>query len=198
VEAEAESQAEAYTLASRSAASVDAVLDRFGEDVDRRMTAGVIVRPRTRWRKGETLRTGWVAARTTVVEVTSFARLGQLVAELPAAGASELHGPAWEVDKTNPAHDQARRAAAVDAQRRASTYAEAVGLALGSLKWLAEPGLRSDAPGSVPVSAGARLFHAESAAPEEPMNITPDEITIQASVEACFQLVDRRDTAGGG
>jgi uncharacterized protein YggE len=96
----------------------------------------------------------------------------------------------WEVDKANPAHDQARRAAALDAERRARTYAEAVGLGLGQLKWLAEPGLRSDAPGLVPVSAGARAFHMESASPEEPMDITPDEITIQEVVEACFQLVD--------
>ena len=197
VEAEAESQAEAYALASQSAAAVDAVLDRFDEDVDRRMTAGVIVRPKTRWRKGETVRTGWVAARTTVVEVTNFARLGQLVAELLAAGASGLHGLVWEVDKTNPAHDQARRAAALDAVRRASTYAEAVGLGLGPLKWCAEPGLRSDAPGQVPVGAGARFFHAESTALEETMNITPDEITIQEVVEACFELVDRRDAAKG-
>src|SRR5262245_52145033 len=193
VEAEAESQAQAYALASQSAAAVDAVFDRFDEDVDRRMTAGVIVRPKTRWRKGETVRTGWIAARTTVVEVTNFARLGQLVAELPAAGASGLHGPVWEVDKTNPAYDQARRAAALDAERRASTYAEAVGLELGPLKWLAEPGLRSDAPGPVPVSAGARFFHTESAAPEGPMDITPDEITIQEVVEVCFELMGHRD-----
>ena len=64
VEAEAESQAQAYALASQSAADIDAVLDRFDGDLDRRMTAGVIVRPKTRWRKGETVRTGWIAGRT--------------------------------------------------------------------------------------------------------------------------------------
>src|SRR6516162_11667278 len=139
VEAEADSQAEAYALASQSAVAVDAVLDRFDQVVDRRMTAGVIVRPKTRWRKGEAVRTGWIAGRTTVVDVTNFGHLGQFVADLAAAGAAALHGPAWEVDKANPAHDQARRAAALDAVRRASTYAEAVGLRLGPLKWLAEP-----------------------------------------------------------
>jgi uncharacterized protein len=198
VEAEAESQAQAYALASQSAASIDAVLDRFEQDVDRRMTAGLIVRPKTRWRKGETVRTGWIAARTTVVEVTNFAQLGQLVAELPAAGATALDGPVWEVDKTNPAHDQARRAAALDAERRASTYAEAVGLRMGALKWLAEPGLRPDASNPVPIGAGARFFHAASAAPEELMDITPDEITIQEMVEACFELVDSGDAAAEG
>jgi len=104
----------------------------------------------------------------------------------------------WEVDKTNPAHDHARRAAALDAERRASTYAEAVGLRLGPLKWLAEPGLRSDASSPVPAGAGARFFHVEAAMSDEAMDITPDEITIQAVVEACFELVDRRDAPAVG
>ena len=196
VEAEAESQAQAYALASQSAADIDAVLDRFDGDLDRRMTAGVIVRPKTRWRKGEAVRTGWIAGRTTVVEVTNFGHLGQFVADLAAAGASALHGPAWEVDKTNPAHDQARRAAALDAERRASTYAEAVGLRLGPLKWLTEPGLRPGDQSPVPVAARSQFLHADAAALEEPMDITPDEITIQETIEACFELRDRRDAAG--
>jgi uncharacterized protein YggE len=190
VEAEAESQPEAYALASGSSVAVDAVLDRFHDVIERRTTAGVIVRPKTRWRKGETVRTGWIAARTTVLEVTDFARLGQLVAELLSAGASTVHGPVWEVDKSNPAQEQARRAAAVDAQRRASAYAEAVGLQLKALKWLAEPGLRVS--GAVPMGAAPRFFphHAAAAEPDEPMDITPDEITIQASLDACFELAD--------
>src|SRR2546425_2057810 len=52
VEAEAESQADAFTVASRSAATVDGVLDRYGEAIDRRFTAGVLGRPKTRLRKG--------------------------------------------------------------------------------------------------------------------------------------------------
>jgi uncharacterized protein YggE len=151
----------------------------------------VIVRPKTRWRKGETVRTGWVAARTTVLEVKDFAKLGQLVSELPAAGVSAVHGPVWEVDRANPAHEQARRAATIDAQRRASAYAEAVGLHLGALRWLAEPGLRPDGSGPVPGLAAPRFFAAGAVSPEEPMEIAPDEVTIQARVEACFELVDR-------
>src|SRR5579884_1600003 len=78
VEAEAESQPQAFALASRSAAAVDVILERYAAAIDRRMTAGVIVRPKTRWHRGETVRTGWVAGRTTVLEVTDFAQLGQL------------------------------------------------------------------------------------------------------------------------
>jgi uncharacterized protein YggE len=198
VEAEADSQAEAYALASQSAVAVDAVLDRFDQVVDRRLTAGVIVRPKTRWRKGETVRTGWIAARTTVVEVTTFIRLGALVAELPQAGASTLQGPMWTVDKSNPAYDQARRAAVLDAERRASTYAQALGLRLGALKWLAEPGLRADSSGQPGFGAMARLSHAVAEVSDEAMDITPDEITIQATVEACFAVEDRHDTDVGG
>jgi len=191
VEAEAESQADAFALAARQAAAADAVLDRFAAAIDRRLTAGVLVRPKTRWRKGETVRTGWVAARTTVLEVTDLAKLGQLVSELPAAGVSSIDGPHWEVDSTNPAHEQARRAAASDGQRRAHAYADALGLHVGALRWLAEPGLRGDGgpvAGQMPRLARA---YAAAAAPEEPMDINPEEVTIQATVEACFELVDR-------
>ena len=191
VEAEAESQSQAFALASRSVAAVDAVCDRFAAALDRRTTAGVIVRPKTRWRKGETVRTGWVAARATVLEVTDFAQLGHLVAELTTAGAAAVHGPAWEVDRANPAHEQARRAAALDAQRRARAYAEAVGLHLGALRWLAEPGLRPDGSGPAPGAAAPRFFYAAGAPPEEPMELAPDEVTIQARLDACFELIDR-------
>src|SRR5437868_7004018 len=102
VEAEAESQAEAFTLASRSAATVDAVLDRYGEAIDRRFTAGVLVRPKTRLRKGETITTAWIAGRiagrTTVVEVKAFSEVGRIVGELHGAGASAVFGPSWEVN----------------------------------------------------------------------------------------------------
>ena len=40
--------------------------------------------------------------------------------------------------------------------------------------------------------------HAGALALEDPMDITPDEITIQAVVEACFELVDRRDAPAVG
>jgi len=130
-----------------------------------------------------------------VVEVTDLTQLGQLVAELPAAGASELHGPVWEVDQTNPAHVQARRAAALDAQQRAAAYADALGHRLGRLKWLAELGLRPDAPGPGAVGAAARFLDA-AATTEESMDISPDEITIHAMIDGSFELVDERDVSG--
>ena len=197
VESEGDSQSHAYALAAQSAAAIDAVLDRFDQAVGSRMTAGVIVRPKTRWRKGETVRTGWIATRATVVDVTDFGKLGELVAELPSASASALYGPIWEVDTSNPAHEQARRAAALDAQRRARTYAEAVGLRLGALKWMAEQGLRSDGPGPTFAATGARSFHTAEAS-DELMQITPDEITIQATIDACFEVVDPRAPLPGG
>ena len=39
----------------------------------------------------------------------------------------------------------------------------------------------------------ARWGYSSSASPDESMDITPDEITIQEVVEACFQLVDHPD-----
>jgi uncharacterized protein len=140
VEADADSQTDAFTAASRSAAAVDAVLDKYAEALDRRITVGVVVRPKTRWKKGESVNAGWVAGRTTILDIKDLVKLGPLISELPGAGASVIHGPSWEVNPDNPVHDRARQAAAVDARRRATAYAQALGQHLGASKWLSEPG----------------------------------------------------------
>lgn len=87
VEAEAASQQDAFRRASESASDVDRVLDRFSEALDRRITSTVVVRPKTRWKKGETNTVGWIASRTSSLEAKDLSRLGELVSELAEAGA---------------------------------------------------------------------------------------------------------------
>jgi uncharacterized protein YggE len=64
VDGEASQRDEAYAAAARRAAEVDRVLGDYADAIERSITAGVVVQPKTRWRKGETTRTGWIAART--------------------------------------------------------------------------------------------------------------------------------------
>ena len=149
----------------------------------------MVVRPKTRWKKGESVNVGWVAGRTTVLEIKDLVKLSQLVSELPVAGASVINGPSWEVDRDNPVHDQARHAAAVDARRRATAYAEALGQHLGALKWLSEPGLRLAGQQPAVMARAAGMFRAGPVPTEEPLDISPDEVTIHATVEACFELM---------
>ncbi|MBV8529126.1 MAG: SIMPL domain-containing protein [Candidatus Dormibacteraeota bacterium] len=140
IEGEGTTQQDAFRRASESASRIDAVVEKFAAAFDRRITSSVVVRPKTRWKKGESTTTGWIATRTTSLDVKDLTALGRLISELPGAGASSLQGPFWRVDQSNDAYSTARRLAARDAYRRATAYADALGLRLGGVSWIAEPG----------------------------------------------------------
>jgi hypothetical protein len=178
---------DAYAAAARLATQVDAVLVTYEASLDRVATAALLVQPKTRWRKGEAVRSGWRASRTTLLEVTDLSRLGDLLAELAGAGAA-LTGPDWKLDVDHAAHTEARQAAATDARRRAEAYASALGLRVERVVWVAEPGLRQGADHGyggplTKVFAAARGGAAEDVAV---MEVGVEEITVVAAVEVGF------------
>lgn len=189
------SQEEAYEARARLAAEVDVVLAEHRESIGRTTVASVWVQPRTRWHRGEELRTGWRASRTSFVEVTAPDALGEIMAGIVEAGGA-VHGPRWSIALTNPANDQARRAAAEDARHRAESYARALDLTLGPVAWVAEPGLRVPAPSpslpppgvaDAPVQMAAASFDAEPSEPVE--DLTPSEMTVEVAVEVGFSII---------
>lgn len=189
VDADGPDRDEAYRAAAAAAADVDAVLADHAAAIDRTTTAALLVQPLTRWRDGESLRTGWRATRQTALEVTDFERFGELLAALAAAEAA-LAGPTWRVDAANPAHHRVRREAAADARRRAVAYADGIGLAVGTVLWMAEPGLRAPEDGRPGRGAELMAAMAVPMAPDAPtIDVAPDELTIRAAVEVAFALV---------
>ncbi|HEY6278114.1 MAG TPA: SIMPL domain-containing protein [Streptosporangiaceae bacterium] len=187
VEADGDSQQDAYSQAAEIAAAVDAVLAAHSAAVSRTTTTSLVVHPRTRWKKGEEVRTGWRATRTSAVEVTDFGQLGVLMAELVDAGAA-VAGVSWELSLSNPVHDEARQQAARQARAKAEAYAAALGLTLGPVAWIAEPGMRLRSDGPVAAS-GFVLRSAAHALADEPIDVSPGEITVQAAVEVGFELL---------
>jgi uncharacterized protein len=199
VTADHKSRDEAYQARSLLAARVDEVLTLHKDAIARTTLASLWVQPLTRWHRGEELHTGWRASRTSFVEVSGLDSLGDIMSGVVEAGAA-VRGPQWSMAPTNPAYDRARRVAAEDARTRAESYAEALGLLLGPVAWVAEPGLR-DGPGRppapVPVAAQVTRLDAEtlaagSAAPEatEPTeNLTPSEMTIEVALEVGFGII---------
>ncbi len=187
VEGEGPSREQAYDAAAPLAGAVDEVIRQEADSIGRTTTAALTVQPRTRWRKGETVRTGWRAQRMSVVEIRALDRVGELAALLVSAGGS-LSGPSWELDRSNQAYGRARHEAAVDARRRAEDYAQAIGVEVGEVVWVAEPGLRlagQTGTGVVGVTRAARMA---AGAAEEPIEVAPDEITVRATVEVGFTL----------
>lgn len=183
---------EAYASAAADAAAVDAVLRGREGALDRVSHTALVVQPTTRWRKGANVRTGWQASRTSTVEVVGLDVVGELLAELTGAGA-DVGGPEWQVDPGSPVHAAVRRAAAADARARAADYASALGLDLGPIAWVAEPGLRGGGePGPRRFSRPAATAMAASAGPpEETIDVSPAELTVTAAVEVGFRIGER-------
>lgn len=182
-----QSRDEAYQAASAVAAAVDGVLAEFESAIDRVTTAALAVQPKTRWRKGETQRTGWQAVRVSVVEITDTSRVGELLNALAGAGAN-ISGLSWMVAPANESFALARQRAGEDARARAQQYAQALSVKLGPVAWAAEPGLRSTGHADwMSAAAGARAMSAGAA--EEPINVNPEEIKIQAALEVAYRIL---------
>ncbi|HSR82850.1 MAG TPA: SIMPL domain-containing protein [Streptosporangiaceae bacterium] len=187
IDGEGQSRDEAYQMASSAAAAVDGVLADFDTAIDRVNTAALAVQPKTRWRKGETQRTGWHALRESVIEITDTSRVGDILNGLAGAGAN-ISDLSWMVAMANESFALARQRAGQDAKARAEQYAQALNIKLGPVAWASEPGLRvtgqmdwmSAAPG------GARAMSAGLA--EEPIAVNPEEVTISAALEVAYSI----------
>jgi uncharacterized protein YggE len=198
VTADHKTRDEAYEARAKLAAKVDVVFADHRNAIGRTTVASLWVQPRTRWHRGEDIRTGWRASRTSFVEVVVLDALGEIMSDIVEAGGA-VQGPQWSMAHTNPAYDVARRAAATDARHRAQSYAQALDLTLGAVAWVAEPGMRTapvrvspiagdGAPGQ-PVTrlAAATTFAAEPAEPTE--DLTPSEMTVEVAVEVGFGII---------
>jgi hypothetical protein len=196
VTADHKTQDEAYEARAKLAARVDVVLAQHRNAIGRTTIASLWVQPRTRWHRGEDIRTGWRASRTTFVDVVVLDALGEIMSGVVEAGGA-VQGPQWSMAPTNPAYDQARRAAADDARHRAQSYAQALDLTVGPVAWVAEPGMRIapvQPPGPRPLAAeptprlaAATPFAPEPAEPTE--DLTPSEMTVEVAVEVGFRII---------
>jgi uncharacterized protein YggE len=189
IQRESPSRDTAYTRAARACGEVDHVVESRRDALTKVTVASLVVRPTTRWENGEYVPTGWAAARASILDVVGFDQLGELIAELAAAGAT-VAGPRWELDPGNAAHSAARRSASLDARRRADDYAGALGLEVEEVSWISEPGLRL--PGSIDASTRAISATAapmrSSAPDEEIIEAAPAEITSTATVDVAFRI----------
>jgi uncharacterized protein YggE len=188
-------QEEAHDARTKLAAGVDEVLSRHADAIARTTVASLLVQPRTRWHRGEEVRSGWRASRTSFVDVVTLDALGEIMTGLVDAGAA-VQGPQWSMAPTNAAYDQARAAAAGDARRRAQSYAAALGLSVGPVAWVAEPGLRRDPGAPVPLEAAVARMGAATlvAGDEEPERVAPAELTVRVDVEVGFAILDASGT----
>lgn len=179
---------DALRSAGRLAEQVRAVLtDRAGVET---FTIGrVRVSEVTHWdREGEQpIHDGYSATVSGRADVDT-AEVGPTVTALVAAGA-QISWVSWGLRSDNPAYREVRKLAVAEAHRAAEDFADAVGVPLGVLITLADPGLLG---AGVPQQHDVRYAGSASASftpePLEDLDLDPEPQTVTARVEACFRL----------
>jgi uncharacterized protein len=177
----ADRQRTLHLLAERNDA-LRALVETFGEAIERRESAGVAVWPDRAKGSSERVK-GYVGQATTTVTVRDFTVLGDLMLALGGQEQTAVQGPWWGLRPDSPARREARHAALRDAIDRAQDYAQALGVDLVALVELADSGL-SSRDQAVPSVFAARSF--DEGGPE--LNLDPVRQQVYASVEARFTI----------
>src|SRR5262245_40889030 len=93
---------------TEQSAVLRAVLDGYGESVERREAGGVQVYPEFK-RAGERP-SAWVGSISTTVTVADFAALGEMLPRLAGLDQVALSGPWWQLRRGSTASAEVRRA----------------------------------------------------------------------------------------
>ncbi len=94
VTADHKTQQDAHDARTKLAAGVDEVLSQHADVIARTTIASLLVQPRTRWHRGEDIRTGWRPSRTSFVDVVVLDARGEIMSGLVDAGAAVQGDPA--------------------------------------------------------------------------------------------------------
>ena len=132
-------------------------------------TAGINLNPQYKYVENQPPSiVGYQASNTVNVKLRDVAKMGKVLDALVAQGANQINGPSFGIDKPEAALDEARVAAVkkAQAQARAATYADTLGLRVRRIVSISEGGAGMPVPmprmamkaeafdGSTPVAAG--------------------------------------------
>ena len=118
---------------------LEALFDELGIPNTKRATTGVAVSEKRDWvpNTDRTEHRGFEAKLSVDVTIDDPSVSGRLLQGAVEAGAF-VDGPRWRLDPGNAARFEAHREAARDAERKAKTYADALGLQLGRVRSITE------------------------------------------------------------
>jgi len=145
-------------------------------------TSGISLNPQYKYVENQSPTiTGYQASNNVNLRVHDIAKLGKAIDALVASGANQVNGPSFEVDKPEPAYDEARRAALDKAQARAAMYAKTLGLRVRRIVSISEGG-GNRPPGPMPMLAMARgKAEADTA-------VSPGETSLGVTLDVVFEL----------
>jgi uncharacterized protein YggE len=174
-------------VAERSA-TLSAVLGRLGFAATDWVTDGVTVAEEWEWRNEANTLVGHRASTGVTVTVRQLDAIAPLLRATVDEAGGTIRQLRWEVDADHPVQHELLGRAAVDARRRASAYAGALGLELGAVELISERPIGAGGPDpaadvAMPMFAMAR---GKAAAPE--LSVSGGQIELTAEVHVRFAL----------
>lgn len=168
-------------VAERTQAALE-LCDTLGIEPAARVTAGASIAEHGEHdREGRWQHRGYRAWNQIVLRVGEASVVGELIAGAVDRGA-QVSGPAWTIAPENPVRVEACKEAALDARRRAEAYADALGVRVGALVFIRDPGT-----GVPPPPRPMRMAAMDTAAVEA-LPVEAGEQLVTAAVEVEFQL----------
>lgn len=170
-------------VARRSGQLVE-VLTRHGLATADWSTDGVQVGEEYQWRDNQQVMTGYRAATVVTATVRHATAVGGLVRDGVADVGAAVRNLSWHVDRDNPARAALLAEAARDAHRRATAYAEALGLRLGEVELISEMPIPAEPH---PVAMRMAMDAAPMGAPA--VEVSGGQIELSADVHVRFALL---------
>lgn len=142
-------------------------------------TASLSLQPQYRFGQdqAQTL-TGYQASNRVTVRLRDLSRAGTVIDGLIAAGANQIDGPTFAVEKPDSALDEARTRALAAARTRAELYAKAAGLHVKRIVRISESEQQNFTPPGIVAFASKR-----DATP-----VAPGEQTLSVTLAVTFEL----------
>jgi uncharacterized protein YggE len=166
--------------ASRMTATIAALRKAGVADRDIR-TASLRLSPQYRYADNQPpVLTGYQAANQVTVRFRDIAKAGSILDALVAAGANQIDGPNFAIDKPEAALDEARTQALATAKARAELYAKAAGLKVKRIVRIGESG------GAEPPIRPMMMMSARAKGDSTP--VEPGEETLSITLQVTFEL----------
>lgn len=188
--------AEALRAAATAYADLDGALTDHAEVVVRRTTTALSVQEITRWEDGRTLHEGFEARRTETARFSPVIAGGAaLRAVLDRVAEVFVASPRFGLDPANAEHHAVRADAASAARAAAAAYASGLGLELGPVLFMREPGTAEPTPRPIEGSTRRAMAMAadagggggEAGTPTL-VELTDEDVEVTASIEVVFAL----------
>jgi len=172
---------QALAEVARQTEALGQILDELEIPSGSRVSSGVTVEEEEEWEDEELIHRGHRATSRVKVRLRDLGSIGLLIGQATSRAGAQVRGPRWRLDLGNPARLDACRLAAEEARRKAEAYAQALGLRLGAVIEVTEPGMSTRRE---PAFEGMAI--AAAALPN--LHVDAGELDVSAAVEVTFAL----------